>query len=354
MIDTQPFPIEQVAISRLAQVDFANLKFGQVFSDHMLMANYSDGAWQTPKIVPYGDISISPALSALHYGQSVFEGMKAYRMVNGQIGIFRPHANFERLQVSCERMCMPTVPEDIFLDGLDELLRLDNKWVPNTEGSSLYIRPFMFATDPYVGIRPSENYIFCIFTCPVNSYYSEPVKVKIETHYSRAALGGTGSAKTAGNYAAALKPAKEAALQGYHQLLWTDAKEHKYFEESGTMNIMFVINGKLVTPALTDSILAGVTRDTIITLAKEFGMPVEERRVSVEEVMKAIEANELQDAFGAGTAAVVAPIAAIAYEDIEYALPPVAEREFSNRVREHLAAIRLGTVPDNHGWMHII
>jgi branched-chain amino acid aminotransferase len=320
----------------------------------MLMADYADGAWKQPEIMPYGNISISPALSALHYGQSVFEGMKAYKMADGRIGIFRPDANYERFRVSCERMCMPAVTEEIFLDGLDELIKLDHNWVPSAEGSSLYLRPFMYATDPYVGIKPSDNYTFCIFTCPVNAYYTEPLKVKIETHYSRSAAGGTGSAKTAGNYAAALLPAKKAAMMGYHQVLWTDAKEHAYFEESGTMNVMFVVDGKLITPALTDSILAGVTRDTIITLAKEYGMPVEERKVSVAEIIDAIHSGNLTDAFGAGTAAVIAPIAVIGDEKQDYNLPDVNTREFSNRVREHLSGIRMGTMPDTHGWMHVL
>lgn len=354
MTDTLTTKTTKTTHSRLPEVDFANLKFGQVFSDHMLVAHYDQGQWHQPEIVPYGPMNFSPAMSALHYGQSIFEGMKAYRMANGKIGVFRPFANFERLNHSCERMCMPTIPEEIFINGMMELLDLDRNWVPEAEGSSLYIRPFLFATDAYVGIRPSDSYTFCIFTCPVNSYYTEPVRVKVETHYTRAVEGGTGAAKTAGNYAGALYPSKLAAAQGYHQLLWTDGREHRFFEESGTMNVMFVVDGKLVTPQLTDSILAGVTRDSIITLARDWGMPVEERRIEVTEIIQAIEEGRLQDAFGAGTAAVVAPIAEIGYEGMNYVLPNAEERIFSIKVRNELAAIRSGQTTDFHGWMYQI
>ncbi len=238
------------------------------------------GKWQDARITPFADMKMSPANSALHYGQSIFEGLKAFRSESeDKILIFRPEENCKRLNRSAKRMCMPEIPEELFMEGLSQLVDLDRKWVPNKEDSSLYVRPFMFATDEYIGVRPSETYRFIIFTSPVGSYYSEPVKVKIETHYTRAVSGGTGAAKTAGNYAASLYPAKLAQEQGYHQLIWTDGKEHKYIEEAGTMNIMFVIGNKLRTAPLTDTILPGITRASVLQMAKDWGLDVQEKPV---------------------------------------------------------------------------
>jgi branched-chain amino acid aminotransferase len=351
MVDTQQIPIEKVSQSRLPEVDFANLEFGQTFSDHMYVAKYANGAWQTPAIVPFADFTLSPANPALHYGQAIFEGLKAYKNEAGEITIFRPEANLRRMNLSADRLCMPPFPEETFIEGLKELLRVDTDWIPSAPGSSLYIRPFMFATGEYLGVRPADEYIFAIITCPVNAYYSSPLRVKVEETFARAVEGGFGFAKAAGNYAGSLYPAKKAAEEGYHQLLWTDGKTHQYFEESGTMNLMFVINDTLLTPAVSTSILAGITRDSILQLAKDRGMPVEERKVSVAEVITAAQNGTLQEAFGCGTAAVVSHIVTIGYRGTDYQLPPIEDRKYSAAFAKDLDAIRTGQAPDKHGWI---
>jgi branched-chain amino acid aminotransferase len=351
MTDILEIPILKTAHSRLSEVDFDNLQFGKVMSDHMLIAEYENGEWENARIVPYGELGLLPAISALHYGQAIFEGMKAYRMENGEVAIFRPQANFDRFNLSAERMCMPAVPADIFMGGLEQLIKLDSAWAPTGAGNSLYIRPFMFATDAFVGIRPSERYTFIIFTCPVNTYYTAPLRVKVETHYTRAAQGGTGFAKCAGNYAGALLPTKLANAEGYQQILWTDAETHTHLEESGTMNIMLVKEGKLVTPKTADTVLKGITRDSIITLAKSWGMPVEERTITLTELVEGIQHGTITEAFGAGTAAVVAPIATIGYEGTDYHLPEVSTWTVAPKIKEALNAIRIGTAPDTFDWM---
>jgi branched-chain amino acid aminotransferase len=349
MTDTFALSVEKAAQSRLSEVDFSNLKFGKHHTDHMLVADYADGQWQQVRILPYGPLPMDPAMSAIHYGQSIFEGMKAYKSAAGEVQIFRPWANHQRLNASAARMMMPAMPEDLFMEALSELLRQDAAWVPDSPGSSLYIRPCMFATDAFVGVRPSDTYRFLIFCSPVGPYYAEPLKVKIETEYMRAAQGGVGFAKCAGNYAAAMLPTKLAADQGYHQVLWTDAHDHRYFEESGTMNVMFVVDGTLLTPDTGDTVLRGVTRDSIITLARSWGMPVETRRVSIDEIMRAQQEGRLQEAFGTGTAAVVSPIAIIGYQGQDYALP--ATTPIADRLKTELEAIRTGRQADVHGWM---
>ncbi|QNF33688.1 branched-chain amino acid aminotransferase [Adhaeribacter swui] len=351
MLDTQTIQIQKTANSRLSAVDFNNLDFGAVFSDHMLVIDYANGEWQTPTIVPFGNFSLSPANPALHYGQAIFEGLKAYKNEQGDISIFRPLANLERLNLSAERLCMPTLPEELYMQGLTELLRLDADWIPAVAGSALYIRPFMFATGEFLGVRPATEYRFAIITCPVNAYYSAPLRVKVEETYVRSVEGGFGFSKAAGNYAGSLLPAQKALEAGYHQLLWTDGKTHEYFEESGTMNLMFVINGTLVTPALSTSILAGITRDSILQLAKDQGIPVEERKVSVAEVMDAINQGTLQEAFGCGTAAVVSQIVTIGYQGQDFDLPPVSERKYSPLLAQLLDDIRTGKKTDTHHWM---
>ncbi|MES2388465.1 MAG: branched-chain amino acid aminotransferase [Bacteroidota bacterium] len=353
MTDVLPIDINRVEVSRRAETDFSDLKFGKEFSDHMFTADYIDGSWQNLTILPYGPMSFTPGISALHYGQAIFEGMKAHRGPDGNVRVFRPYANLERFNISAERLCMPSVPEDVFMGGLTALLQLDENWVPDAPGSSLYIRPFMFATDSFIGIRPSDTYKFVIFTCPVGAYYTEPVRVKIETQYSRSCEGGMGYAKTPGNYAGALYPTKLAQQQGYHQLLWTDARDHKYFEESGTMNLMFVMGDTLLTPKLSTSILAGVTRDSVVQIAKAWGMPVEERRVSVEEIIRGLENGELKEAFGVGTAAVIAHISVIGFEGTNYELP-YDSNSFSRRVKEEMANIKTGQTEDVNGWIYTI
>ncbi len=351
MLDTLTIDVHRAATSRLAELDLANLEFGKLFADHMLAVEFINGEWQQPRVVPYGPLAVSPANSALHYGQAIFEGMKAYRQADGGVGLFRPLDNWRRLNASAERMAMPTLPEEVFMQGLRELVKLDAGWVPGAAGSSLYIRPFMFATDGFLGVRPSNTYHFGIITCPVASFFTKPVRVRFEQHYVRAAPGGAGYAKNAGNYGAAMLPSKLAQQEGYHQLIWTDASEHQYVEESGAMNVMFVVDGKLITPALSTSILDGITRRSVLELARDWGMPVEERRVSSREIVAAIQENRLTEAFGVGTAATVAPIATIGHEGHDYDLPALTDSAFARRVGAALDAIRTGHAPDPHGWM---
>ena len=351
MLDTLAIDIQPTTASRIAEFDPTNLEFGKLFTDHMFVAEYANGEWQSPRIVPYGPLQISPATSALHYGQAIFEGGKAYRQADGGVALFRPQANWQRLNVSAARMAMPTVPEDLYMQGLTELVKLDAAWVPNAPGSSLYLRPFMFATDGFLGVRPSASYHFGIITCPVAAFFGQPLRVRFEQQYVRAAAGGAGYAKNAGNYGAAMLPTRLAQQEGYHQLLWTDAAEHQYIEESGAMNVMFMIDGVLVTPAVSTSILDGITRRSILQLARDWGQSVEERKVSSREIMAALAAGKLAEAFGVGTAATVAPIAVIGYEGQDYELPSVPADAFSRRVGAALSAIHTGQAPDTHSWL---
>lgn len=351
--DTIAIKVTKTEESRINEVDFDNIPFGKVFSDHMFTMDYKDGEWCNPEIVPFAKMSFSPAMSSLHYGQSIFEGMKAYRK-NGEVYTFRAKDNFDRLNRSADRMCMPNIPNILVMNGLKELLKTDREWIPENETNSLYVRPFMFATDEYVGIRPSESYKFIIFGCPVGSYYTEPLKVKIETEFTRAANGGVGEAKAAGNYAASLYPAKLAKEQGYHQLLWTDCNEHKYIEESGTMNVMFVINNTLITPPLTGTILPGITRSSVLTIVKDWGYDVEERQITVDEVIEAAENGSLTEAFGAGTAATIAQIQTIGHNGTNYELPEITGREISNKVLNFLNNIKRGQETDKWGWIDTI
>lgn len=352
MITTgQKIAIERTKASRLPDTDLENIKFGRVFSDHMFVMDFADGAWREPRIVPFANMQMSPASLVLHYSQTIFEGLKAYRNVQGGINLIRPQDNIARMKHSAIRMCMPPVPEDVFLDGLTELIRTDKGWIPGDDDASLYIRPFLFASDEYIGVRPSDTYRFIIFTCPVRGYYSEPVRVKVETHFSRAFPGGTGETKCGGNYGGGLYPAKMAQAEGFHQLLWTDGLTHKYIEESGTMNVFFNIEGTLVTPALDGTILRGITRDSIIRIARDEGIKVEERRVSVEEIETAARNGRLRSAFGAGTAATIAHIRTIAFDDAEFELPDVETRELANRIGRKMDDIRRGRVADPYGWV---
>ena len=351
MISEAAIAVERVRTSRISEVDFSDIPFGRVFSDHMFSAEYRNGEWTDLQIMPYQRLDLSPACLALHYGQIIFEGMKAYRNAEGEVLMFRPRANFERLNRSAHRMCMAEIPVDLAVEALRQLLKVDADWVPRSQDASLYIRPFMFASDEFIGVKPSERTRFIIFTCPVGPYYSTPLKLCIETHYSRAVQGGTGTVKAGGNYGGALWPAKQAQDRGYHQLLWTDAAEHRYIEESGTMNVMFVVDGTIVTPMLTDTILAGITRDSVLRLARDLGYSVEERRVSVDEIIGAARAGRLEDAFGVGTAATIAPVELIGHEGNDHVLPPVAERKVSAHLLRELNAIRYGNRPDPYGWV---
>ncbi len=352
MVDTINIDYRLTNESKLEGVDFSNIVFGRVYSDHMFMADYANGQWNNYKIEPYDLISFYPGSAILHYAQSVFEGLKAYKSESGDVLVFRPEMNFKRMNLSAKRICIPEIPEEVFMGGMTELLKIDKNWVPGLPGTSLYIRPFAFALDEYIGIRPSDTYKFMIFTCPVGPYYSKPVKVMIETNFTRAVEGGTGFAKAAGNYAASLYPAKIAHEKGYDQLIWTDGKEHKYIEEAGTMNIIFVIGDTVVTAETGDSILSGITRDSVLTLARDWGMKVEERKVSVEEIIDACKSGQLKEAFGAGTAATIAHIDSIGYNGIDYKLSPVRDREFSLNVLKTLDDIRTGRVDDKYGWVY--
>ena len=351
MLDTLAIRTQRTNASRIAERDATPLEFGKVFSDHMFLAEYRGGEWHNAQILPFGDLPVSPANSALHYGQAIFEGMKAYPIVDGGVALFRPLDNWARLNASAERMCMPPIPEELFMHGLKELVSLDAHWLPKVAGGALYIRPFMFATDGMLGVRPSETYRFAIITCPVALYYSKPLRVRFEQKYVRSAEGGAGFAKNAGNYGAAMYPTKLAQQEGYNQLIWTDASEHRYVEESGTMNIVFIIDGKLITPSLSTSILDGITRRSVLQLAHDMGVPVEERRVSSREVIGALQAGTLQEAFGVGTAATIAPISVIGHEGHDYDLPAPSPDALSKQISAALAAIRSGQAADPHGWM---
>jgi branched-chain amino acid aminotransferase len=346
----EPIAIERVPQSRLTEGLRERSDFGATFSDHMLVADYDGSAWGAPRLVPYGPLEMPPSLSALHYGQSIFEGFKAFRWADGSVALFRPRANFERLNRSAARFAMPAVPESVFLDGVKALVGLDREWVPRREGGSLYIRPLYFATDEALGVKASKRYRFVILTCPVGPYFTEPVRVVAEEHYVRAFPGGTGDAKPAGNYGGSLLATCLAQKQGFHTVLWLDAREHRFIEECGMMNVFFVIRGVAVTPPLTGTILPGVTRDSLLTLLPEMGIKAEERAVSVEDLMAAHGAGELDEAFGAGTAATVAPIGTIRYRDREIQLPTRPD-SVAERVRARLHSIRTGQEADTHGWL---
>ncbi len=354
MIKTEKISISRTARSRIKDIDFHNLEFGKYISDHMLTSEYKKGEWSAPVILPYGDIVFSPTILALHYGQMVFEGMKAFKMKDGKISLFRKDKHYARFSKSLERMCMSQVPYEIFSDGLIELVKVDANWVPDTPGAALYIRPFSFASEERFGVKVSDEYRFIIFSGPVGPYYSKALKVRVEDKYIRAAPGGTGFAKCGGNYGAAFYPLQLAKKAGFDQVLWTDGSPDLYIEESGTMNVMFVIDGAIVTPPLSDSILDGVTRDSLLTLAKDSGIKVEERRIGAKELADSIQKGKLTEAFGTGTAAVVAPIQLINIKGKDYTLPPIAENVVMTKIKNELEAIRTGTAPDKYGWNTII
>lgn len=351
MTSTLDIKIEKTPKSRVSDYDINNVPFGKCFSDHMFVAEYSNGAWNKAYIAPYQDVPMSYAMSALHYGQAIFEGMKAYKNDKGEVAMFRPVENLKRMNKSAIRMAMPEVPQELFMNGLNELLKLDSAWVPNSDTGSLYIRPFLIATDEAIGVKISDSYKFVIITCPAGKYYSEPIKVLVETTYFRAVHGGVGFVKAAGNYGRSLYPTKLAQQKGYQQVIWTDSETKQYFEESGTMNVMFLIGDTLLTPGLSDTILDGITRDSVLTLARDWGMKVEERKVSIKEVLEAHEKGTLKEVFGCGTAATIAQIIGIGHNGKDYMLPPVEERKFSPKVDETLRAIRKGRAADTHHWM---
>ena len=354
MIETLQIKITANSNPRLATTEFKDIPFGKIFTDHMFTADFEDGEWKNFQILPYGPILMSPAISALHYGQAIFEGLKAYRLPNGEISVFRADKNFERFNISADRIAMPTVPEEVFMQGIETLINIDKGWVPNQENYSLYLRPVMFATDTSLGVRASSSYKFVVLATPTGPYYTKALKVKIETKYTRANEGGVGFAKTAGNYARSLYPFAEAQKEGYDQLIWTDSATHQFVEESGAANVMFVIDNKLVTAAVSETILNGVTRDTIIALAKDRGIEVEERKVTVAEIIAGAENGSLTEAFAVGTAATVTQIGEIGFEEKLYKLTDPATRAISTSIAKELNDIRNGLAEDRFGWNWVI
>ena len=351
MIAAMDIQVTKTAKSKIGEIDFNNLPFGKYFTDHMLEVDYVNGEWKQVSIRPYGNLSLSPALAALHYGQSVFEGIKAYKDREGNPFIFRPYDNFKRFNMSAERMCMPTVPEDIFIEGMRQLVALDKDWIPMKNDYSLYIRPFMFATDDVIGVRPAETYKFMILLSPTGPYYSAPMRIYVEEKYTRAARGGIGFAKAAGNYGSSMLATQIAKQKGFDQVLWTDAFEHKYVQEIGTMNFFVIIGNKAITPDLeAGTILEGVTRDSAIEALKELGFEVEERPISIDDIIHAHKAGELKELFGTGTAATVSMIQELCYEDYSMKFDTSTWKAVP-AVKKLLTDIREGRVEDTRGWM---
>ena len=341
--------ITKKSISKLNTTDFINLPFGTVFSDHMLICNYKNGKWNDPEIIPYGPIPMSPGIQVLHYGQAIFEGMKAFKNTRGNILVFRKDENFKRLNRSAERLSIPEIDKEIFMDGLDELLTIDHAWCKADEGHSLYIRPFIFASGECIKASASQEYTFIIITSPTTKYYAGEMNVVIEEHYTRASQGGIGFTKAAGNYAGSFYATKKANAKGFQQVIWTDAKSHKYIEESGTMNIWFRIGDTLITPELSDSILGGITRDSIIVLAKDNGIKVEERKVLISEIVEAATNKTLKEIFGTGTAVTVNPINTITFREEKFVITAI-EDSFAMKLKQQFQAIQRGDTEDTYGW----
>ncbi|MCS7075658.1 MAG: branched-chain amino acid aminotransferase [Bacteroidia bacterium] len=342
------------AYSRINEVNFNDLGFGRYFTDHLLIATYKEKAWQTAKIIPFQDLSIHPALSALHYGQSIFEGMKAFKYTDGSAVLFRPEKNWQRINTSARRLCMPEIPEDLFIEGLKLFVDIERNWIPSGQGEALYLRPLLFATDSFLGVRPSEEYLFLVIASPVGKYYSQPIRVLAQKQYVRAVRGGVGAAKTAGNYAASLLAVQEAKKKGYDQILWLDAIQLSFVEESSTMNLFFVIDDAIYTaPASPDgTILMGVTRDSAITLLKKWGYEVYEKPLNIQDIIQAYHKGTFQEAFGTGTAASITPLAAIGFDDQE--IMPIANTGYgpiSQRLYETLTGIQRGTIADELNWL---
>ena len=339
--------------------DESQLSFGNQFTDRMFVMDYKTGqGWHDARIQPYQPFSLDPAAMVLHYAQEIFEGLKAFRRPDGQIALFRPKDNFRRFNHGARRMCIPEVDEDFMLQALKELLRLEVDWVPRSEGTSLYIRPTLIATEPMLGVRPAEEYLCYIILCPVGAYYKgglAPVKIWIPDHYARAAHGGTGEAKTGGNYAASLYAAREAAEKGYDQVLWLDAKEKKYVEEVGSMNICFICDGKLVTSPLQGTILDGITRRSVMTLVRDMGMEIEERALSIDEIFDGAESGRITEAFGTGTAVVISPVGQFTYQDRTVVLGDgITTGKVTQKLYDTLTGIQYGQLPDPHGWIELL
>lgn len=351
----QDIRIELTKAPKAKPADESALGFGKIFTDHMFIMDYKTGkGWHDARIVPYGNLDFSPAAMCLHYGQEVFEGLKAYRTADGDIQLFRPQENFKRLNVSNERLVIPAIDEEFALYALKELLKIEKDWVPHTDGASLYIRPFIIACDPFLGVRPGDEYKFIIILSPSGAYYStglNPVSIYVEEKYVRAVKGGMGFAKTGGNYAASLIGQDEAHKQNYSQVLWLDGVEKKYIEEVGAMNMFFVVDGEVLTPELVGSILPGITRKSTIELCKSWGMKVTERRITIEEIAEAYKAGKLNEAFGTGTAAVISPVGHLKWGDLVMEINDNKIGPISQKLYDTMTGIQYGKLPDEHNWI---
>ena len=352
MIAAADFNITKVERSKLNDISLQNIPFGKYFTDHMLEADYEDGEWKNIEIKPYQPLLLSPSCAALHYGQAIFEGIKAYKSQQGEAFIFRPFDNFKRFNISAERMAMPQIPEEIFIEGMRQLIDIDKSWIPQQQDHSLYIRPFMFSSDDVIGVKPSEKYKFMIILSPTGPYFNSPMRIYAEEKYVRAVPGGVGYAKAAGNYGAAMYATAEAKKKGYDQVLWMDAFEHKYVQECGTMNVFFIIGDKAITPNLeSGTILDGVTRDSAIVILKELGFTVEERPLSIDEIVEAYKADNLYEIFGTGTAATISMIKELRYRDFTMHFD-VHKWKIAPELKTRLSAIREGRAPDKYEWMY--
>ena len=353
-MSTHSIPVTKNQNPKLPTYNMDEIAFGKNFSDHMLVADYENGEWKNVEIKPYAPFQVDPSCATLHYGQTIFEGIKAYKNEKGEVVIFRPDQNFIRFNTSAERMQMPAIPEWIFMEGMKQLIKLEQGWIPNKKEASLYIRPFMIAMDPFLGVRPSSTYKFMIILGPSGAYFSAPMKILIEQQYTRATPGGVGFAKNGGNYGGSLYPVALAQSKGYDQVLWTDAIEHKYVEEVGMMNVMFVIDGKIITPSVEKgTVLKGVTRNSAIVLLREMGYEVEERFLSVSEIVDAHKKGVFTEVFGVGTAAVVSYISKLAHG--EYVMDfDIEALKVAPALKKHLHELRMGNIVDKHGWLHHI
>ena len=352
------FPVSRTANPKPRPADETQLGFGKLFTDHMFLMNYTEGqGWHDGRIVPYGPISLDPSAMVFHYAQELFEGMKAYRTPDGTVQLFRPDKNIERMNNTCDRLCVPRIAPEVALQAICQLVDIDRDWIPHSKGTSLYIRPFIIATDPMLGVHPSKTYLFCVILSPVGSYYAagiNPVRIMVEREYVRCVKGGTGLAKAGGNYAASLIGQKKAEESGFAQVLWLDGVERKYVEEVGAMNVMFKIDGKVVTPALTGSILPGITRRSCIQMLKAWGVEVEERLVSIDELVEAAQNGKLEEAWGTGTAAVISPIGELCYKDVKYIVNDFKIGPTAQKLYDELTGLQWGDKPDPFGWTKVI
>ncbi len=346
--------IERTKNPKVRPTDESKLGFGNYYTDHMFVMNYDEGqGWHDARIIPYGPVELDPAAMCLHYGQEVFEGLKAYRCADGEIRLFRPDKNMARLNLSNDRLCIPAIDEEFAVEAIKELVKVDEDWIPSADGTSLYIRPFIFATDAHVGVHPAKHLLFMVILSPVGAYYPEglnPVKIYVETNYVRAVKGGMGFTKTGGNYAASLKAQDEASKAGYTQVLWLDGVERKYVEEVGTMNVFFVLDGEVVTPNLQGSILGGITRMSCLEILKSWGLNVSERRISIDEIAQAYDEGRLLEAFGSGTAAVISPIGELKWGDKVMTINNGEIGQVSQKLYDTLTGIQWGKIEGPEGW----